>query len=219
LKYFAKMKINIIVFVVFGLFSVQHLFAQTEIGVLLSPLLSANRVATETDAYNLTSGSAKIKLSFGAFADLFLKENYYFSTGLALAPKNITIRYNLPDAAGQIRESYTVQYLQIPATFKLYTNEVALDRRIFVQFGLLNEIKINEKELTELNPVIRNFRFFDFSLLFRGGLDFRLGYNTAFFTGVSYTRGLINVLTRHNLPNETIKIKNDLVSLDFGIRF
>jgi hypothetical protein len=219
LKYFVIMKKNVLAFVFMASFFVLPSYGQTEIGIVLSPLLSVNRVTTETGIYNLTSGGAKVKLSVGAFADLFLRENYYFSTGLFLTPKNITIRYNPDNGVGQIRESFRVQYLQIPATIKLYTNEVALDRRIFIQFGFLNEININKKAQTEPNNVLRNFRLFDFSLLFRGGLDFRLGYNTALFTGISYTRGLTNVLGRYSLPNESLKIKNDLLSLDIGIRF
>jgi hypothetical protein len=213
------MKKFILTFAFVIYFFVLPSFGQTELGIMLSPSLSVNRITTETGIYNLTSGGAKVKLSVGAFADLFLRENYYFSTGLFLIPKNVTIRYTPDIGLGQIRESFRVQYLQIPASIKLYTNEVALDRRIFAQFGFLNEIKINQKAQTEFNNVLRNFRLFDISLLIRGGLDFRLGYNTSLFTGISYTRGLTNVLGRHSLSNESLNIKNDLLSLDVGIRF
>lgn len=206
------------------LFTIIHpAFSQTEIGVIVSPSLAANRVATDDNSSAIKADAARIKLSFGAFADLFLTENYYFSTGIMLAPKNSGVQY-ASSTAGEVSESFRLQYLQIPLTLKLFTNEVALDKRIFVQFGILNEIKIDEKlrtdnDATNGSEVIGGFRFFDFSGLLRAGLDFRIGYDTSIFAGISYTRGLTNVLREYSYPDTSLKIKNDLVSLDFGIKF
>lgn len=217
------MKKSIFVFIAPFLLLSTPVLSQTEIGLTLSPSLSANRVSTGDNSGSVKPDAARIKLAFGAYADFFLKENYYLSSGITLTPKTAGIKY-VSATAGPTVESFRLQYLQIPLTLKLYTNEVALDKRIFVQLGLLNEIKINEKRRSQNaaisgNEVIGGFKFFDFSALLRGGLDFRIGYDTSVFAGISYTRGLTNVLIDYSYPDTSINIKNDLVSLDFGIKF
>lgn len=195
-------------------------FSQTEVGIIVSPSLSANRVATEDYSPSIKAGGARLKLALGAFADVFLAENYYFSSGISLATKNAGVKY-VSSTAGQASEEYRLQYIQIPLTLKLFTNEVALDKRIFVQFGILNEIKIDEKRQTgnTTGEAIGGFRFYDFSGLLRAGLDFRIGYDTSVFAAISYTRGLTNVLRDHSYPVASLQIKNDIVGLDFGIKF
>lgn len=219
LIYFIAMKKKGFLILFFSIAISSPLMAQTEIGLMLSPALSANRTITENDAYNMVSGTAKLKLSFGAFIDWLLQENYYFSTGLIFAPKNVTVQYTPAAGGPEVEESFNLQYLQVPVSLKLYTNELALDKRIFAQFGILNEVNIDQKPEEKPGMALQKFRFFDFSLFIRGGLDFRVGYNTALFAGLSYSRGLINVLSRYQLPGESVRIKNDLVSLDVGIRF
>ncbi len=201
------------------LFVIQNTVAQSEIGIIVSPALSVNRVTTDQGTYHVSSNGAKLKMSIGAFADIFLEENYYFSTGLILTPKSIGIRYIPTGATSEKTESYKTQYLQVPITLKLYTNEVALDKRVFVQFGLINEINIDKQIKKSEDQVLQNFRTFDFSVMIRSGLDFRLGYDTSIFAGISYTRGLVNAVSQYILPDETLKIKNDMISIDLGVRF
>ena len=193
------------------------LFAQFDMGLMVGPVMSLNRIESEPDEDLVDPNGASLRISLGVFTDFFLKENYYLSSGLFLAPKNVGIEYRL--SGGEVgEESYNIQYLQIPVTLKLYTNEVALDKRIFVQLGLLNEINIDQNEKEGNFQIIQDFNRFDFSLLFRAGLDFRIGYNTAVFGGIGYSRGLTNVINSHAELQE-LRVKNDVISIDLGIRF
>ena len=189
--------------------------AQTKVGVKLSPSLSVNRVATDEDDLSVDSDGVGLRLSFGPIVDIFLKENYYFSTGLLYTPKRAAIAISEAGLAG--KQDYKLQYLQIPATIKLYTNELALDKRIYFQFGAMPEIKIHEKGTSE-ETFIRHFRFFDFSVLAGLGLEYRIGVSSTVFGGITYTRGLVNAATKR-FENNDFTLKNDLVSLDFGIKF
>lgn len=187
--------------------------AQTQIGVKISPMLSVNRVASDDNNISATSDGVGFRASFGPIVDFFLMENYYFSTGLLYTPKRagITIR----DSG--ISEDYKLQYLQLPATLKMFTNELALDTRLYFQVGGIPEIKIDEKN-TSGDTFVRKFRAIDFSVIAGFGVEYRLGVSSTAFAGISYSRGLINAASKR-YENHDFKLKHDLISLDFGLKF
>ncbi len=189
--------------------------AQTQIGIKVSPLLSVNRVTSDDGNISATSDGVGFRASFGPIVDFFLMENYYFSTGLLYTPKRagITIR----ESGIEMSEDYKLQYLQLPATLKMFTNELALDTRLYFQVGGIPEIKIDEKK-TSGDTFVRKFRAIDFSVMAGFGIEYRLGVSSTAFAGISYSRGLINAASKR-FDNHDFKLKHDLISLDFGIKF
>src|SRR5690606_30189612 len=189
--------------------------AQTQIGVKISPMLSVNRVASDDNNISATSDGVGFRASFGPFVDFFLRENYYFSTGLLYTPKRagITIR----DSVIEQSEDYKLQYLQLHATLKMFTNELALDTRLYFQVDVMPEIKIHEKN-TSGDTFVRKFRAIDFSVIAGFGVEYRLGVSSTAFAGISYSRGLINAASKR-YENHDFKLKHDLISLDFGLKF
>ncbi len=197
------------------LVSISYAKAQTELGLKISPLLSVNRAADDDDALSVSADGVGFRMSFGPIVDIYLKENYYFSTGLFYTPKRAGVVVS--EAGFSKKEDYKLQYLQVPATLKLYTNELALDKRLYFQLGGIAELKIHEKN-DESDIYIEKFRPIDFSVMAGLGLEYRLGVSSSIFGGISYTRGLINAASKR-LDDADFSIKNDLVSLDFGIKF
>lgn len=197
------------------LMSVSYLNAQTRLGLKVSPLLSVNRANDDENNVNINSDGVGLRMSVGPVIDVYLKENYYFSTGLFYTPKRVGVAIN--DSGLTREEDYSLQYLQLPATIKLFTNELALDKRLYFQLGGQTEIKINEKN-SDPNNFVERFRFFDFSVVAGFGLEYRIGVNSTVFGGISYTRGLINAASKRRSDYD-FSIKNDLVSLDLGIMF
>lgn len=157
---------------------------------------------------------------FGPVYDHFLSDNYSISTGLLYAPKRVGLEIRHPNDATKNRtESYNLQYLQVPAALKLFTNELALDTRIFFQLGGLMEIKINEKPQNKVDPIVDRFQFFDVGLHLGAGVEHRLGYNTILFGGFFYNRGLINAAATTVEMEDKLRIHNDLLGLDLGVKF
>ena len=117
----------------------------------------------------------------------------------------------------KVEADFKLQYLQIPATLKAFTNELALDTRLYFQFGVLPEIKIHEEDTDDTTPITK-FRTFDFAVLAGFGLEYRLGVSSTIFGGISYTRGLVNAAA-DTYEGRDFVLKNDLVSLDLGIKF
>ncbi|MDH5365890.1 MAG: PorT family protein, partial [Cyclobacteriaceae bacterium] len=114
------------------------------------------------------------------------------------------------------------QYLQLPIALKLYTNEIMLDTRIYVSMGLMAEINIDEKQAKNYSsPLIADFSLFDTSLLLGVGIEYNIGTHTAIYGGFSYNRGLLNSIADYRVVrnDNNLKIHNDLINLDLGVKF
>ena len=113
--------------------------AQFEIGLKVSPAITSLR-AESPSANALASDASKFGFGGGLVVDYFFGENYAFSTGLLLTGKGGTISYKdvSSGVTGQTftaKQKFSTQYLGIPLTVKLFTNEVAPDTRLYFQVG------------------------------------------------------------------------------------
>lgn len=206
-----------LVLLVVAILALQTAHAQSKIGIKFSPTLSTNRINSEDPDNAFSSNGVGGRFIFGPIVDLFITDNYYFSTGLLYAPKRAAFTVT-PAGGASIQEAYKLQYLQVPATLKLFTNELALDTRVYFQLGGLLEVKINEKAQQDDYIYVDRFRPFDISIHLGTGVEYRLGYNTLLFGGFYYNRGLINTVGRP-LEGTDVNIKNDLVGLEIGVKF
>lgn len=206
----------------FALLFLQTAYAQSKIGIKFSPTLSTNRInfTSEGGRYSVTPNGVGGRFIFGPIFDLFVTDNYYFSTGLLYAPKRIGISVTDTQSPNNSSDQvYRLQYLQLPASLKLFTNELALDTRVYFQIGGSLDVKIasNAKDEYAIQYINRT-RFFDFTVQLGTGVEYRLGYNTLLFGGFFYNRGLINAVTRTH-EGLDINVKNDMVGLDLGVKF
>jgi hypothetical protein len=190
-------------------------FSRIKLGLQVSPTLSFNRVDDESADVNFSSDGVGGRMIGGAVLDYMLTDNYFISSGLFFVPKRVGLRSDADDA----RDRHKLHYLQIPATMKLFTNEVALDTRIYFQAGFTLDIRLLEDNISETTTYVEDFGFVDSSLLLGVGAEYRYGYNTIFFGGFSYRRGLANVVRNEVAPAQDLVVKNDLFSLDLGIKF
>lgn len=189
--------------------------AQLKLGIQMSPTLSFNRIDDDEAQMEFTNDGVGGRLVAGAVADYMFQENYYVTSGIFFVPKRVGIK----STADGTEEAYRLHYIQLPAAVKLFTNEIALDVRIYFQAGFTLDFKILEDNLSDDTRFIQDFRAVDSSLLLGTGAEYQLGYSTILFGGFSYRRGLANVV-RNTAPDVgDLIIKNDLFSLDLGIKF
>jgi len=203
-------------------------FAQWEIGVKINPSIATSRVVAPKDL-NFKSLNAKTHFGGGVFADYFFRENYAFSTGLIYNSRGAGVSYNA-SATQRSSDEFSIQYLEIPITLKLYTNEVGTDKKVYFQAGgsLDPRVggKVNNEKLDASNndeKFSRHFNILDFSVLLGTGVEMQLGESTKVFGGLSYHRGLIDVdnfyENKDQFNTNKIAIKNSYVALDLGIKF
>ena len=196
-------------------------FSQTKLGLKFSPLFSSHKISLKSDQLEVYQGKTATRMSIGLIVDHPLTDTYFLSSGLIYLPKRVSI--NLEEENGGTAptnpfESYDLNYLQVPLSLKLFTNEIAPDISLFFQVGLILEFKIFEQALNEDYEFISKFNFFDTAAIIGTGIEYRLGINTMFFSGISLQKGLINIINQTN-PEYPLVIRNQIVSIDIGMKF
>lgn len=199
--------------------SVNVSHGQTKLGLKLNPAIITQRLTFPDDSSSVKNGPNSFNLSVMLFADIEITQNYFFNTGIGYTSKRMNLEYFQQDGASTESKGYNVQYVQIPATLKLYTNEIALDKKLYFQFGPLIEVAVHNKETNQDVTIIEKFQPVDISLLFAAGLEIQLAPQTAMQLGFNYTRGLINVAKNSSVGAEDMVLKNDLYSIDIAIKF
>jgi hypothetical protein len=212
-------------------------FAQVKIGLRFAPSIAFNGVVSDGIYNDATNGGTGLRFSAGPTADFFFADNYAFSTGLWYTVKRSSlggiVRMGNSGTTEDLRSLYNLQFIQVPLTVKLFTNEVAPDIRVYFQLGGTMDFKVAEKpqdkasnflyDQSEAQSNKRVFKPFDVGLYLGAGAEYVLGTNTALFGGLNYNRGLINALTNLDYAgsdiNNDLSIRNQLFSLEVGLKF
>ncbi|MHC2992259.1 hypothetical protein OB13_11905 [Pontibacter sp. HJ8] len=203
--------------------------AQLEIGVQFSPTISSNRFIAE-DRHNFEKTSNTLRVGVGVVGDYFFSNNYAFSSGLMYRSKGAKISYTYDpqdgsNPASTYKDDITVQYLEIPLTLKLFTNEVAPDVVIYFQVGgSLNTkvaAQVNNKKIINGEKTAKRFNVFETDAILGSGAEMQLGQSTKLFGGITYHRGLSNIdkYYKNVLNDKNISVKNNGVSIDVGVKF
>ena len=212
-------------------------FAQVEIGLKVSPSIAYLRPDSPSST-SFTSEKAKLSFGGGIFVDYFFGENYAFNTGLFLTGKGGTIGYNDRSATPggptgvRVEQKIAMQYLELPLTVKLFTNEVAPATRLYFQVGgslaVPVQVRINgDKYYTDPydnnNQTKAGKHVFDIdaNIIGGAGVEYQLGQSTKLLTGLSYHHGLVDFdrYFERNRGFSDVNIKNSVFALDLGLKF
>ena len=212
-------------------------FAQVEIGLKVSPSIAYLR-PDSPGSTSFTSEKAKLSFGGGIFVDYFFGENYAFNTGLFLTGKGGTIGYSdrstTPGGPTGVRveQKIAMQYLELPLTVKLFTNEVAPATRLYFQVGgslaVPVQVRINgDKYYTDPydnnNQTKAGKHVFDIdaNIIGGAGVEYQLGQSTKLLTGLSYHHGLVDFdrYFERNRGFSDVNIKNSVFALDLGLKF
>ncbi|WP_462253512.1 porin family protein [Ekhidna sp.] len=187
--------------------------AQVKLGLKLAPVISSNRA--KNDAQTVENDGSQMKFSIGLVADKTLSDTYYLSTGLIYLPKRAAFK----NADGTVEEEYKLQYIQIPATLKLFTNELAPDMKAYLQVGGALEIKVFDEPEDPSFASVEKFTPIDIPVILGGGVEYRIGINTTLFGGISYQRGLINTVNEAGTGFDDLQLRSTVFSIDLGVKF
>lgn len=251
---------KLLLFIVLGLISASAFSQQKyKIGLKATPILLAwNRVIDPSEYPKKTRGIHP-KFGAGAFFDYFLGENYAFSSGISYAMKGGYIEYDWEDETQKFMVTdenvkpggtkitrFVLQYLEIPVTVKLYTNEISTDMRLYFQVGVSGNILLaakvdNKKSILQYDTtktgsdstsswsLKKNFFPVEASLVFSTGIEIQMGGNTYFFTGFTFNHGLTNIDNFYKKKPEDNEgyghsingfvLKNSYFALDVGLTF
>lgn len=167
--------------------------------------------------------------SYGIITDIMIanNENYAFSSGILINSQNSTVlnsQYHdgtttaadtssLLAEFAQSSEKYKLQYLDIPLTLKLKTNEIGY-LTYFGQFGL--DLSFNLKSRRDIEyqfedgPLLRaddedvqsDIGLLRTALQVGLGAEYNIAGNTSIMAALVWNNGLTNVFSKNNLKEE-----------------
>ncbi|MCU0416394.1 MAG: outer membrane beta-barrel protein [Cytophagaceae bacterium] len=202
--------------------------AQVKIGLRLSPAFCINSVKDikSTDGVEFENNGSKMRLSIGPSFDFKLSENAEFSLGLWYMSYRAGLTSTTSFFSIETKESVSLQSLQIPVTFKVYTNEIATDLKIYFQFGAQVNFSFYEKFLENKSSSTildyeKHYSFYDVALYTGAGVTYAVGETNELFAGLYYNRGFTNIMNNNDVFNykDGIRYNMHLIGLEMGIRF
>ena len=199
---------------------VTYSFGQDQFSIKVSPGLSHSRVYTDNPNKNdFSSGALSLRGKLGFVYDYSFKENYYVSTGAFFVAKQVGIK---SVASADTKEQYEIQYLQLPLLLKLYTSEITLDTRIYVELGVTGALKINHR-ITKLDgdQPISKLRWWELGGQLGCGVEYNFSLFTSLFAGISYQPALSSILLPQATDSNSPSLFGyaDLITIDVGVRF
>lgn len=161
----------------------------------------------EDDSYDQ---EARFGYSYGLIADFGFTRNYFFSTGLQIN----TVNSRLIDNRGQSNKDLKIQYAEVPLAIKLKTEGNDLGK-FYGLFGFTAGFKVSakEKEINDSNYVkMSGADLIRLGLQIGAGAEWRVGYNHAFVTGLTFNNGFTRAI-------KSGAAKNSYVSLNLSFLF
>ncbi|MBT9394555.1 PorT family protein [Hymenobacter sp. NST-14] len=204
--------------------------AQVEIGLKISPSVTNLRAASP-NGDELKAENAKLSLGGGIIVDYFFGQNYAFSTGLELVGRGGNVSYFDSRNQKRYEQKIGLQYLQVPITVKLFTNDVATDTKVYFQLGgalggsiagRIDGDKYYTDPLSgERSKALKHAIIPEANLRLGAGVEYQLGQSTRMIAGLSYHRGLLNIdkYFEDSRGIQDAELKNSEFALDLGIKF
>ena len=170
---------------------------------------------------DIETGS-KLSFAYGLIADYEFDERYAVSTGLFFNKAAAKFTPEPPEVGDTTEISLKAQFVEIPLTLKLKTNEFGYIT-YFAQVGLTPGLAINSRYDQEVpgGEDIENEKAGDFvnninlSATVGGGIEYSISENTVLFASLFFHNGLLNVI--ENNDGDSIYLNN--LSLRLGVFF
>jgi len=178
--------------------------------------------------------------AWGFVADIYMMENYSFTTGFDMVFLNgkmeyhdaITLQANNQLTPGVMTRKYKTKYIEVPLVFTMKTNEIK-GLRYYGQIGFGLGFRLSAKgddsflpdnsDLVETqnHDVTGDTRFTRESLILGAGVEIPLHGDTYLRTGLKYDNAFLNILKGNNgaNPEEKNSARNHFLELNLAIIF
>lgn len=209
-------------------------------GLHFSPLIGW----LKPDAVDYESDGSVLNINYGFSTEFMIAPNYTFATGLDILTNGGKLRYphamkiNDTDTMpmpGTLSRKYQTQYLQIPLTIRMRTNEMGY-LTFYGQFGFTAGFNLSAKATDEFDyagsstggkinnenvDIHDDISFFRAGMLIGLGAEYSLGGTTALTAGITFNNGFTDILSGKN-SLDTDKEENaisNVLELTLGVIF
>jgi hypothetical protein len=186
--------------------------------------LNTGWFATDVEGYS--NNGTKIGGSWGFVADIFLMENYSFTTGFNVIYVNGSLtKPPQGEISSEIVGSINSRYLELPLIFTLKTKEIKEKFRIYWQVGLgisfLLKAKTEEKytttdglSKTETRNIYKELTATRESLILGTGIELPIHGSTTARFGLTFDNAFINIL-----KGDEGKARNNFFEINLAVLF
>ncbi len=210
-------RIAILIFVAFFAISAQA--QKFNFGLKASPSLAW----LKPDTKGIASDGSKIGFSYGILMDYNFGDNYSLGTGV-----DITYRGGklvTEDTTFSANIDYKLQYIEIPFTLKMKTNEIGY-LTYFAQFGFAPGVNIKAKADTETKisgqtsinetdiDISKDINTINLAMIISLGAQYSLGGKTSLMTGLSFNNGFTDIA-----DSKDLKVSSNYIALMIGVFF
>lgn len=199
---------------------------------------------TKSNSTGVEPNGLGIGFNYGLMMDFKLHKNYYFATGVSIIHNHNKIgikgdTFELANGAGasqykSLEYNYKTQYVQVPLTIKMMTNEIGYNKYWF-QFGFAPAILINAKTELKSDPALAteffdpnseesdkvdfktfqdNVNFYRLPLIVAAGMDYNISGNTSLHFGITFNNGFSDMLR-----DKRAKAASNFIGLNVGVFF
>ena len=195
-------------------------------GVKAMPALAWLRIDAPSDI-NLKSDGLPFGFGYGLITDFGFADHYAFSTGLEVAYRGGKTKF--ADTGIVVSTKYSLQFIELPLTLKLKTNEIGYLTYYF-QVGLAPGFAIRtraDRESTVLGVTTKEDNLdvsdeineFNVSLLVGAGAEYNISGNTSLLFGLTFNNGFLDLIDDDYYNGTKIKGNSNYLALTVGILF
>ena len=207
------------------LVSSSHIFAQ---GLSFSVVFDPQVTWMNSDSKRVERDGSNFGFGGGLIMDHYFAENYAFSAGILIQGTGGSLKFldSLNFQFAGTRDTllpgstvkYKLQYLTIPISLKLKSNEIGYSR-FFAHLGINNHINLKASgEVETINikgeDIKDEISFFMVSYFIGGGMEYSLGGSTAIIGGIYWSSGIWDLTT-----NPEYKAHLSSLTLRIGVKF
>lgn len=183
-------------------------------GLKVAPTLAWLKSETKS----IDSDGSRLGFAYGLMADYHFSKNYALASGVEVSYRGG--KYKAEEGGITAKSSITLQYIEVPVTMKLKTNEIGYIT-YFGKFGFAPGINIKAKADYDINGVKdedvgikSDINSFNLSFLAGIGAQYSLGGKTAVLAGITFNNGFLDVD-----KTDGFKATSSFLALDLGIMF
>jgi hypothetical protein len=192
----------------------------------------------KTDTKGFESDGSKTGFIYGVIAEFKFAQHYSFATGIDVDYRGGKFKFNNKlktinneDSVVSISASYTLQYVELPLTLKLKTNEIG-SITYFMQLGVAPGWTIRAREnydatiqtttagvvetstaSEEKVDILDDINNLNVSMILGAGIEYTLSGSTVLLAGLQFSNGFTDVF------DGEAKVNSNYLALNLGILF
>jgi hypothetical protein len=205
------------------------IFAQSESKLHFGLKAAPSLAWLSSDSKDVTSDGTKFGFTYGLITEFKFATNYAFATGIDVAYRGGKFKseYKVGDTSIVYNVNYTMQYIEVPLTLKLKTNEIGY-LVYYLQAGVAPGWNIraradmdstataasyNLNANSENNDVKDITNTVNVSMIVGGGIEYTLSGSTVLLAGIQFSNGFLDIF------DTDLKANSNYLALSLGLLF